>query len=379
MIYFDNAATSLPKAPGVAEEILKALKTCGNGSRSGHKPAICASEYMYKCREALSRMFHVQNPENVIFTQNATHALNIAVKGILKRGDHAVISGYEHNAVLRPIYALNKKDAVEFTIAAAPLFDGDLLCEKMEKSIRKNTKCIICTHVSNVFGAIMPIERIDSICAKHGLIFIIDASQSAGAIPIDLRNFKSDVILCMPGHKSLLGPQGTGVLIVAKDTELQTLIEGGTGSLSQDPNQPDFLPDRFESGTQNAHGIAGLLKAVEYVNGIGADRIHEHEIKLARRMCDGLKQIPGTKVYFDPVFKAQSGVISAVFGASSEKVAGYLSDHDICTRAGLHCSPLAHRTAGTEHTGTVRFSFSIFNTEKQVDTAIDIMMKMKEI
>lgn len=379
MIYLDNAATTLMKPRGVYRAVLNAMETCGNPGRSGHKASLKAANVVFECRDRLCSFFNAGGPENVVFTHNATYALNMAIKGIMRQGDHAVVSCYEHNSVVRPLASLDDT-GVTFTVAGAPLFDTKSLLENMEKAIGENTRCIICTHVSNVFGFILPIEQIDQICQKHRIALIIDAAQSAGVIKIDLKRLKSVAFICMPGHKSLFGPQGTGVLIKgANSVYTKTLIEGGTGSFSSELSQPEIQPDRFESGTLNVPGIAGLCEGVKYIQRIGSASVLEHEKHLTRRLCRGLSEIRGITPYISENPEKQCGVLSFNGQKPCEEISELLSDSGICVRSGMHCSPLAHTTAGTERVGTVRVSPSLFNTDRDVDMLLLTLHRMSGV
>lgn len=364
MIYFDNGATTLQKPPAVARAMEAALITCANPGRSGHQPALRAAQAVFGCRQALADLFGVPGAERVVFTLNCTHALNIAIKSVLHGGGHAVISGYEHNSVVRPLEAMEGR-GVRYTAACSPLFDPGAAYDAIEAALTEETRCVIMTHVSNVFGFVLPLERVDALCAARGIPLIIDAAQSAGVIPLDVRRLQAAAFICMPGHKGLYGPQGTGVLICCKEEALHSLMEGGTGSNSLDTRQPDFLPDIFESGTLNVPGIAGLWEGVRFVAGRGERGILAHERRLTALLAEGLDRTPGVRAFHHP--ERQAGVLSFTCeGAEPEAVAQGLADRDICVRTGLHCAPLGHRSAGTLPVGTVRVSFSAFNTPEQV-------------
>ena len=374
MIYFDNAATSLPKPQTVYKAVEAAMLTCGNPGRSGHKASLHADRIVYDCRESIADLFGLPEPERVIFTQNATHALNIAIKSQLHDGGHAVISGYEHNSVARPLQMMKN---VTFTVVHTPLFDCDKAFEEIAAAVKPDTKCIISTHVSNVFGFILPLERLDRFCGQKGIKLIIDASQSAGILPIDIKTLPNTSFICMPGHKALYGPQGTGILLCGNTDSITSIMEGGTGSESSNLNQPDMLPDMLESGTLNVCGIAGLLAGVKYVSEKGLRNIYENEESLCQRLVSGLYHIDGLKVFYDK--KHHCGPVSIVSTKMpSEELCFLLGEKGFCLRGGLHCSPLAHISAGTQKEGTARISFSVFSTEKEVDSFLEEIRKLQK-
>lgn len=365
MIYFDSAATTLEKPGAVSRASAWAMGHLASPGRGGHAPGMEAAKLMYQMREQAARLFGVSEPERVVLTSNATHGLNIAIRSLVRPGGTAVISGYEHNAVTRPLYAI---PGVKVRVAAGPLFDSDGVYAAFEREVGPDVDAVICNHVSNVFGFIQPVERIAQLCSARGVPLIVDASQSAGTLPIDLEGWGA-AFVAMPGHKGLYGPQGTGLLLCGG--EARPLLYGGTGSLSVRQEMPDFLPDRLEAGTQNVCGAAGLLAGMEFVARKGTRRIHAHERSLACRMMDRLERLPGVTVYRG---RDQSGLFSAVVdGMDCEETAEALARRGIAVRAGLHCAPLAHRSAGTADTGTVRFSFSAFNRAEQVDRAAEAL------
>ena len=363
MIYFDSAATTFQKPPSVAAAIQEALNTMSSIGRGGYWAANRAAETAFQCRMELAELFHVENPEQVIFTFNATHALNIAIKTLVDPGDRVVISGYEHNAVTRPLYTLG----ADVTVAKAPLFSGKEELDAFESAIEDNTKVVVCSHVSNVFGFIQPIEGIAEICRRKQVPLIIDASQSAGILSLDMDALGA-AFIAMPGHKGLYGPQGTGVLLCGKDILSKTLLEGGTGSLSRQQNMPEFLPDRLEAGTHNVTGIAGLLAGVRFVKSRGIDVIFEKERRLAWFAAESIREsLPGIRVIASQGLAEQAGVLSLVSEKPDAETLGTaLGEREIAVRAGLHCAPLAHESAGTLNTGTIRLSFSDFNTPEEV-------------
>lgn len=369
MIYFDSAATSFQKPAAVAAAVAEAMATMSSPGRGGYPAAVRAADAAFDCRCELAELYHMKNPENVAFTLNATHALNIAIKSLVPPGGKAVISGYEHNAVTRPLAALE----AQTTVAAGSLFRREAVLEAFDKAVSPETDAVICSHVSNVFGFVQPVEEIAALCRDRGVPFIIDASQSAGALTLDMEALGA-AFIAMPGHKGLYGPQGTGVLLWDGETPVRTLLEGGTGSQSMRQTMPDFLPDRLEAGTHNVPGIAGLLAGVRYVRARGPENILLRERRLAQLAAEGLRRLPGVTVYAHEDLCHQSGVVSFTSRKmGAEEVAAALGEKDIAVRAGLHCAPLAHETAGTVDTGTVRISFSDYNTPREVEDFLGIL------
>lgn len=345
MIYLDHGATSFPKPPQVARAMVKALETCANPGRGGHKPAMAAAETVLSCRTEASRLFDC-DPEKVVFTANCTQGLNMAIHTLVKPGSRVVISGFEHNAVTRPLHQRN----AQIIVAGRRLFDWDDTLEKWEKALKNGADVAIFTHISNVFGYILPAYEMAALCRKYGVPFVVDAAQSAGIVPVSLQKMGAEFI-AMPGHKGLLGPQGTGLLLCGR--ALAPLISGGTGSQSIDQNMPDFLPDGGEAGTVNVPGIAGLAAGLRYLKGEGINRIFERERRQAVCLARELEKM-GLRVFWG---EHQAGTVSFVPKCDCEELADYLSQRGICVRAGLHCAPLAHESAGTLDTGTVRVSF----------------------
>ncbi len=369
MIYFDSAATTFQKPPAVAAAVWDALATMSSPGRGSYAAAARAADTAFQCRCELAELFHMGSPEQVAFTMNATHALNIAIKSLVPPGGRAVISGYEHNAVTRPLAALG----AGVTVAAAPLFQPDRAAEAFDRLIVPGVDAVVCNHVSNVFGFIQPVEAVAALCRSRGVPLIIDASQSAGTLPLDMTALGA-AFAAMPGHKGLYGPQGTGVLLCGEGTPVRPLLEGGTGSLSIQQEMPDFLPDRLEAGTHNVPGIAGLLAGVRYVRRRGLEKILDRERRLTRQMAGGLREIPGLRVYAAASPCRQAGVLSLTAeGMDAETLGSALAERGIAVRAGLHCAPLAHRTVGTLDTGTVRLSFSDLNTPEEVDRVISVL------
>ncbi len=355
MIYLDNGATSLHKPMGVADAMRRALFTCANPGRGGHPPAMAAARTVLRCREKAGKLFDCQ-PEQVVFTANCTHALNIAIRSLVKPGDRVLISGFEHNAVVRPLYALGAKTVV----AGRRLFDPDDTVSAFEAALKKGVDVAVFTHASNVFGYILPVERLAQLCRQYGVPFIVDAAQSAGSRTVSLQTLGADFI-AMPGHKGLLGPQGTGLLLCNRTPA--PLIYGGTGSASRSPHMPEELPDRLEAGTLNVPGIAGLEAGISYVLRTGTSQIAHREDQQAKRCAEGLQAL-GLRVFAGP---GQGGTVSFVPKEDCEDFAEKLAQKGIAVRAGLHCAPLAHQSAGTQDTGTVRVSFGYDAAAWQTD------------
>ena len=371
MIYLDNAATSSPKPQSVIRDVTNALRYySANPGRGGHTPSIKAAEAVYKVRTAVKDLFHVSSEENVIFTSGCTHSLNTVIKGVLKKGDHVVISSMEHNAVVRPLHRLKEKGMIDYTIAKVTPGDNDATVNAFRDAINSKTRLIVCTHASNVFGTILPVERICALAHAYGILFCLDAAQSAGVIPIDLSENAYDFVCCA-GHKGLYGPTGIGLLLVNSDVLLDPLTEGGTGSDSVNPSMPDFYPDRLESGTLNITGICGLGAGIRFVNYHGIDKIYRHESRLIQRLYHELSSISDVELYTaDPKTIPFAPVLSFnIKDCESEKVSEYLNRrYGVAVRAGLHCAPLAHRMMGTLDRGTVRIAPSIFTTDQEIQT-----------
>ena len=371
MIYLDSAATTFQKPPAVARAMTEALASMSSPGRGGHPLAMRAADTAFRCRTELAELFGLDGPEGVAFTLNATHALNIAIKSLVPPGGRVVISGYEHNAVTRPLHAI---PGVELTVADGPLFDGEEMVRQFAAALACPADAVICTHVSNVFGFRLPVERIAALCREKGVPFVLDASQSAGMLPVDMDALGA-AFIAMPGHKGLYGPQGTGLLLCGAEPE--PLLRGGTGSQSILQEMPEELPDRLEAGTHNMPGIAGLLEGLRFVEQQGVGRIAGHERHLTRQMAALLRDIPGAEVFYTPEDGAQTGVLSfRLDGWDCEALGEALAAQGAAVRAGLHCAPLAHRTAGTLETGTVRCSFSAFSTTAQVEHFAHILRQI---
>ncbi|MBF8984434.1 aminotransferase class V-fold PLP-dependent enzyme [Lutibacter sp. B2] len=376
MIYLDNAATSFPKPENVYRVMDDCMRNyCANPGRAGHKMALDAGRGIHKTRELICKLFNIDNPMQIVFTSNATDSLNLAIKGSLKPGDHVITTSMEHNSMIRPIKEL-EKIGVRNTIVMCDQ-QGKLDVNKIRKAIRRNTKMIAMTHASNVTGTIMPIEEVGKIAKERRLIFLVDAAQSAGVYKIDVEQMGID-LLAVPGHKGLMGPQGTGILYIAEGLKLRQLKEGGTGSKSELLTQPDIIPDRYESGTPNTPGIIGLGAGIEFVLNEGIEKIQKHEKELTAYMLEELKKIDEIKIYGPQNEEEQASVISInIIGEDSSEISYILDkEFDIGVRSGLHCAPLAHQTGGTLEPGTVRFSLGYFNTKEDVEKAIQALKKI---
>ena len=372
MIYLDSAATTFQKPPAVEAAMVGALRTMSSPGRGGYPAAMAAADAAFDCRSELAELYGLNNPEQVVFTMNATHALNLAIKTLVPPGGRVVISGYEHNAVTRPLAALG----ATVMVADAPLFRPEAVVESFARLVDDNVDAVICSHVSNVFGFIQPVEAVAGLCRERGVPLIVDDAQAAGVLPLNMANLGA-AFVAMPGHKGLYGPQGTGVLLCGEGIRPCTLLEGGTGSLSIRQEMPDFLPDRLEAGTHNMPGIAGLLAGVRYVRKRGLEAICRRERQLTQMAAAELQVLPGITVYAQPDLHAQTGVLSfTAKGWEVEALGRALAESGIAVRAGLHCAPLAHRSAGTLEGGTVRLSFSDFNTPEEVSRFRSVMGKI---
>ncbi len=366
MIYFDNAATGWPKPPQVSAAVSEALQKAGNPGRGAHASAAWAAQKVYAVREKLSEMFHIDDPLQIAFTLNATHALNIAVN--LCRGE-IITTSMDHNSVLRPVISRGY-----FNIVKADR-QGHMDALDVVRRISDLTGAVIMTHGSNVTGEVYDIEAVGAACRKRGILFIVDCAQTAGVIPIDINKMCIDV-LCFSGHKGLLGPQGTGGIYIRKGIPIRPFMLGGTGSKSFQLTQPTEMPDCFESGTVNAHGIAGLGAGIDYINKVGIDHIHSKETNLRRYFINKIKEIPEVTVYGRENVNTTGTVSINIKGVDSNNVASLLSENRVCVRGGFHCAPLAHKSLGTDNSGTVRFSFGSENTYGEIDRAADIIQKV---
>ena len=377
MIYMDNAATTLRKPVQVKEAVLAALDTMGNAGRGASDPALDASRVIYGTREKLAGLFHAESPSRIVFTVNSTESLNIAIKGLCDPGDHVITTVLEHNSVLRPLYEC-REQGTALTILGCDE-KGNISYEEMERAVRPETKMIVCTHASNLTGNMIDLERVHAIAKRHGLLLIVDASQTAGVWEIDVQKLGIDV-LCFTGHKGLLGPQGTGGMYVRSGVEIRPLLSGGSGIDTYNTHHPAQMPTALEAGTLNGHGIAGLGAAVSYITEIGPDTIWERELALMQRFYQGISGIPGVKVYGDFSTKDRAAIVSFNIGDyDSSEVSDELNvRYGIVTRPGAHCAPLMHQALGTVDQGAVRFSFSHFNTEEEVDAAVRAVKELAE-
>jgi cysteine desulfurase family protein len=379
LIYFDNSATSWPKPPGVIEAMGVLINEIGaNPGRSGHQLAVEASRVVYAAREKVNALFNGPDPLRVIFGKNITEALNLVLMGFLKRGDHVITSSMEHNAVMRPLRALEYQGVQVSVIPCNS--EGGLEYQNVEKAIQENTNLIVINHGSNVTGTIMPIAEIGKIARKYSLLFLVDTAQTAGAYPIDMVDMNID-LLAFTGHKSLLGPMGTGGLVIGSRVDvskIEPLIRGGTGSRSEEEFQPEFIPDKFESGTQNAVGLAGLIEGINFIQQEGIEAIRQHEIDLISHLKEDLNKIAGVVIYAPRHSEDQTATLSFSISGKSPSEVGFMLDEDfgILSRVGLHCAPAAHKTIGTFPTGSVRFGLGIFNSHREVDDTINAVKQI---
>ncbi len=369
LVYLDSAATSLQKPKSVYSAVQLAMRTMASPGRGGHAPAMRAADVSWRCREAIAALFGVKDPARVVFTMNATHALNIALRSLLQPDERVVVSGYEHNAVTRTLFQIG----ADADVAASPPFDRAATISAFQARLPGAKAAVLC-HASNVFGCIQPLPEIADICTKAHVPLILDASQSAGTHRFDFDGLGLR-FAAMPGHKGLFGPQGTGVLLCSEP--VTPLMAGGTGSDSLMMEMPDYLPDRLEAGTHNIPGIAGLLAGVEWIIRETPEKLFRHERRLAALAAERLARIEGVRLYYTPNDALQAGLLSfTVPGVGCETIAQHLSDSGIAVRAGYHCAPLAHQTGGTADTGTVRISFSPFNTDGEVHYAVNRLEKI---
>lgn len=378
MIYLDNGATTNPKPDIVFRETVCSLKKYSfNSGRGGYSASIAASEKIFSVREKIADMFGAE-PQNVAFTKNCTEAVNIAIKGLVKKGDHIIISSLEHNAVYRPVYALHQAGYIDFDIADFS-FNEEETVANFERLIRSNTSLIVCMHASNVFGVVLPLKKIGEMAKRHNIKFVVDAAQSAGILPVNMKECNIDA-LCAPGHKGLYGAMGTGFIAVKDNLKINPVIEGGTGSESLNPKQPLSLPDRLESGTLNNSGIISVGAGIDFINCRGMNNIYNHELSLINYVYNALNNISDVSLYCPrPEINKFVPVLSFNYkDFSSEKVAAYLADNNIAVRAGLHCAPLAHKHFGTADTGTVRICPSVFTSKRDCEILINTIKKLNK-
>lgn len=377
MIYMDNAATTMHKPQEVIDAVVTAMSSMGNAGRGASEAALSASRIIYDTRDRLAKLFHAENARQIAFTSNSTESLNLAIKGILEPGDHVITTVLEHNSVLRPLYEMEKK-GVELSIIGCD-DKGMPDVEAMERAVKENTKMIVCTNGSNLTGNYVDVEKIGKMAHRHGVIFTVDASQTAGIFPIDVQKMNIDV-LCFTGHKGLLGPQGTGGIYVKEGIKIRPLKTGGSGIQTYSKEHPAQMPTALEAGTLNGHGIAGLHAALGYLEKEGIENIRKRENELMWRFYNGVKDVPGIKIYGDYSQKERCAIVTLNIGDydSSEVSDELLMEYDISTRSGGHCAPLMHEALGTVDQGAVRFSFSHYNTEEEVDTAIRAIHELAE-
>ena len=377
MIYLDNAATTMHKPQEVIDAVVAALSSMGNAGRGVNDASLSASRIIYDTREKLCHLFHGTNARQIAFTNNSTESLNIAIKGILNPGDHVITTMLEHNSVLRPLYEMEAR-GVKLTIVKSNE-QGTLNIQDIEDAITEETKLIICTNGSNLTGNYIDLKPIGEMAHKHGVLFAVDASQTAGVFPIDVQDMQID-ILCFTGHKGLLGPQGTGGIYVREGLSVRPLKYGGSGVQTYSKIHPAEMPTALEAGTLNGHGIAGLHAALEYLEKTGIDSIRNREQDLMWRFYEGVKDIPNVKIYGDFSTKNRCAVVTLNIGDydSSEVSDALLTEYNISTRSGGHCAPLMHEALGTVEQGAVRFSFSHYNTEEEVDTAIKAIRELSQ-
>jgi len=378
LLYFDNAATSWPKPEETGAAMNRYLREIGGSpGRSGHRVSIEAGRIVLEAREAMAQLFGVNDPSRIVFTKNATEALNIAFRGLLNAGDHVITSSMEHNSVMRPLRTL-EGEGVEVSVLPCSV-RGELDPETIPPAIRPNTKAIILTHASNVTGTILPIGEAGRVAREHGLVLIVDAAQTAGILPIAVEAMGID-LLAFTGHKSLFGPPGTGGLYIREGMEarIRPLMTGGTGSRSEFEEQPLFLPDKFEAGTPNTIGLAGLAAGVSWVLARGVESIRAREEALAGRFIRGLREIPGIDLYGPADPSQRIAIVSFnIEGLSPSEASQELDERfSIMSRPGLHCAPAAHRTIGTFPRGTVRFGFGLFNREVEIDAALEAVRSL---
>ena len=378
MIYFDNSATTFPKPQCVLDEVRRCMATyCGNPGRSGHSLSLAAAKKVFECRELASELFGASDPDRIFFTPNTTYGINAVIKGILKDGDHVIISDMEHNAVWRPIHKLAAEGKITYSIfksmTAQDKCSPLLVCANIAKHITPKTKMVVCAHASNICSARLHIKEIGAFCHRHGIFFLVDGAQSAGHIPINITEMNIDA-LCVRGHKGLYGPQGSGLVVLGDNVSLDTLIEGGNGINSLSPEMPDDAPERYEAGTLSTPCIAGLWAGLRYVREQTPQSIFAHEEMLCKRALELLGNTRGITVYA-PQYLG-SNILWNINDQSSEAVASALNERNICVRGGYHCAPLAHKTLGTPEGGAVRLSLGAFNRQPEIDGFYQVLKNL---
>ncbi len=375
MIYLDNAATTLKKPPQVARAVLNAMETLGNSARGAHAGSLDAAQTIYGARVKAAELFRCPRPDHVVFTANVTEALNIALNGLLDRGDHVIATDLEHNSVLRPLYRLEAERGILTDFVPADKA-GNPDYEALERLIRPETKAVVCTHASNLTGNLVDLRRVGEIAHAHGALLIVDAAQTAGTRTVDMQELGADV-LCFTGHKGLMGPQGTGGLCLREGVDIRPFAVGGTGVQTYSRAQPEQLPTRLEAGTMNGHGLAGLAAAMDFILKIGPETIREKEAALTKRFYEGVRSIPGITVYGDLSGDRAAIVALNLWDWDSGAVADALwEDYGIAVRSGAHCAPRMHEALGTKEQGAVRFSFSWYTTEEEIDTAVRALAEL---
>ena len=380
MIYLDNSATTYPKPPEVIRAVHNAVRSYSfNPGRGGYRQSLAVAQKVYEARETAAEFFRARSAESVVFTPGCTYALNTVIKGVLKQGDHVIISSLEHNAVLRPLHKLQEQRRITYSVADVSVGDDEATIQSFREAINSKTRMIICTHASNVFGFRLPAERLCALAHSYGILFCLDAAQSAGILPVDMGADGYDFVCCA-GHKYLYGPMGIGLLLIGNDNAVDSLIEGGTGSVSSDLSMPDFYPDRLEAGTLNIAGILGLQEGIRFISRYGTERIYEKESRLIDMLSQQLAAYPRIRMVRNLRKEASDAPVLAfsVEGADSETVVKYLSEHgDIAVRGGLHCAPLAHQAIGTADTGVVRISPSLFTTQNDIRQLLNSLRKFR--
>lgn len=379
MIYLDNAATTLHKPPQVIDAVVLAMQSMGNSSRGTHAQSLTAAMSVYEARCKTAELFGCAKPDHVVFTANSTEALNIAIGGLFSEGDHILSTDLEHNSVLRPLYRLEAEQGIHVDFLPADR-QGLIDYTDFERLMRPKTRAVVCTHASNLTGNMLDLKRIGQFTRSNGLLFVVDASQTAGCIPIDMEEMGIDV-LCFTGHKGLMGPQGTGGLCIRDGVEIRPWKVGGSGVQSYLATQPKEYPTRLEAGTMNGHGLAGLSAALDFILETGAEKIHQREAALMRRFYNGVKDLEGVRVYGDFSSDERAAIVALnIREYESGAVSDALSeDYDIATRPGAHCAPRMHRALGTQEQGAVRFSFSWYNTEEEADAAVCAVRELAEV